>query len=208
MWLADRLYGELACFYESIGRILSLGRLPAWRRETLQHIKGRRVLEIGIGSGELLLEIAGLQLNAFGLERSTAMLQVTAANLARQGMQLPCVQATAQSMPFIDGCFDSIVSTFPAEFIFDPATLFEVSRLLCKPDSSTGQAGGRFIVAGFCVYAESGPLRRAVKQLFGMQLEQLIEKYEKMAATVGLRTFVAPAGGKHLRIPVIIAEKT
>lgn len=52
MWLANRLYDELAWLYDPISRMLSMGRLPAWRCATLEHVKGRRVLEIGIGTGE------------------------------------------------------------------------------------------------------------------------------------------------------------
>lgn len=68
MWLANRLYDELAWLYDSISRMLSMGRLPAWRRATLRHMTGRRVLEIGIGTGELLVEMARRGLNVFGLE--------------------------------------------------------------------------------------------------------------------------------------------
>jgi ubiquinone/menaquinone biosynthesis C-methylase UbiE len=44
----------------------------------------------------------------------------------------------AQSLPFPDEAFDSVVSTFPSNYIFDPSTLQEVRRTL--------KNGGRFIV--------------------------------------------------------------
>jgi ubiquinone/menaquinone biosynthesis C-methylase UbiE len=44
----------------------------------------------------------------------------------------------AQHLPFPTGCFDSVVATFPADYIFDSVTLEEAGRVL--------SAGGRFIV--------------------------------------------------------------
>ena len=44
----------------------------------------------------------------------------------------------AQHLPFADASFDTVVATFPAEYITDPQTLSEVRR--CLSD------GGRFIV--------------------------------------------------------------
>jgi ubiquinone/menaquinone biosynthesis C-methylase UbiE len=36
----------------------------------------------------------------------------------------------AQSIPFTNGVFNSVVATFPAEYIFDPQTLVEMKRVL------------------------------------------------------------------------------
>ena len=44
----------------------------------------------------------------------------------------------AQHLPFADASFDTVIATFPAEYITDPLTLSEVKR--CLSD------GGRFIV--------------------------------------------------------------
>jgi hypothetical protein len=48
----------------------------------------------------------------------------------------PLVRARTQAMPFRAESFDSLVSTFPAEFIFDPATLQEMVRVM-KPEGQT-----------------------------------------------------------------------
>jgi ubiquinone/menaquinone biosynthesis C-methylase UbiE len=44
----------------------------------------------------------------------------------------------AQQLPFADEAFDTVIATFPAEYITDPITLSEVKR--CLSD------GGRFVV--------------------------------------------------------------
>jgi SAM-dependent methyltransferase len=47
-------------------------------------------------------------------------------------------QADVQALPFIDASFDSVVSTFPTDYIFDPAALGEIVRVL--------RPGGRLVV--------------------------------------------------------------
>jgi ubiquinone/menaquinone biosynthesis C-methylase UbiE len=48
------------------------------------------------------------------------------------------IRGLAQQLPFRNGSFDTVIATFPAEYITDPRTLSEVKR--CLSD------GGRFIV--------------------------------------------------------------
>ena len=108
------------------------------------HIHGTRVLEIGFGTGELLGELAGLQsIHVTGLELSPQMQAVAVRRLADQGEGAPRVQAAAGTMPFGDRSFDTVVATFPAPYILEPATLAECARVL--------QGGGRLVVAGLWV---------------------------------------------------------
>ena len=58
-----------------------------------------------------------------------APLHAMASNLTR---------GLGQQLPFRDGAFDTVIATFPAEYITNPQTLSEVGR--CLSD------GGRFVV--------------------------------------------------------------
>jgi ubiquinone/menaquinone biosynthesis C-methylase UbiE len=79
-----------------------------------------------------------------GLDVSRRMGRLARRRLGKAGLTVPLVQARAQALPFCDGCFDSAVATFPAEFIVDPATLREAARAL--------RVGGRLVVvAGVCL---------------------------------------------------------
>ena len=57
-----------------------------------------------------------------------------------RGARLPVrlTRGLAQRLPFPAETFDSLVSTFPSEYIFDERTLTEAYRVL--------KAGGRFVV--------------------------------------------------------------
>src|SRR5437667_8865497 len=48
------------------------------------------------------------------------------------------LQGSAQRLPFTSASFDTVVSTFPSEYIYDPDTIAEVERVL--------RPGGRLIV--------------------------------------------------------------
>ncbi len=48
------------------------------------------------------------------------------------------IQGSAQHQPFSEDSFDTVVSTFPSEYIYDPDTLSEIERVL--------RPGGRVII--------------------------------------------------------------
>ncbi len=109
-WATERLYRELAWGYEIVAWIVSLGRWDAWRRQVLDHVIGRRVLEIGFGTGVLLETAVDRGMSIFGVDPSPEMHRVAARRMRRSGRRAPCVSATAQLLPFEDGSFDPIIS--------------------------------------------------------------------------------------------------
>jgi ubiquinone/menaquinone biosynthesis C-methylase UbiE len=206
-WLADRLYNELAWVYDPVSRMVSLGQWPAWRKWALDYLVGRRVLEIGYGTGELLLEMARRRMDAWGLEYSAAMQRLAAAKLRRRGMWVPCVRGRAQQMPFADSSFDTIIATFPAGYIFEPATLREVARILHGPAASAGGEAGRFVVVGISASSTRMPLRGLFQFLIGIPMEDLLAGYRRMAESANLRVQVVMRKHGVLDLPIIIAER-
>jgi ubiquinone/menaquinone biosynthesis C-methylase UbiE len=94
------------------------------------------VLDIACGTGQLLPELASRSLHVVGFDRSASMLRSAAKNIRRENVSI--LQADAHEIPFADGTFDTVVSTFPASFIAQREVLNEISRIL-KP-------GGHFAV--------------------------------------------------------------
>lgn len=206
VWATHRLYDEFAWAYDLASWLVSLGRWSGWRRRALDHIVGQRVLEVGFGTGDLLLELGGRGCEVVGLDLSPAMHRVTARKLNRLGVEIPRVCASAQTMPFADGWFDSIVCTFPAGYILEQRTLHEVARLLCPPNPATGSLGGRFIVVGMVVSSDHWLWRWAMRFLFGVQEETVLDRFERIASAAGLRMQVLEQEGRGLRVPVVLAE--
>ena len=207
IWATYRLYHEFAWAYDLAAWIVSLGRWSGWRLRALDHVTGDRVLEVGFGTGSLLVEMAQRRVTAVGLDFSPEMQRTAGRKLARRGLSVPRVRALTQAMPFAAGSFDSIVSTFPAAYILDPATLAEVARLLRRPDPERGIEGGRLVVVGMVVAVESRPVQRAQGLLFGAPGESAIGRFKRIAADTGLRVRVVEQEGERVRVPVISAEK-
>jgi len=215
IWATYRLYGEFAWAYDWASWLVSLGRWADWRRMVLDDLDGQRVLEVGFGTGELLLEMANRRLQVVGLELSPSMHRVTARKLRRRGLEVPRVRGRAEAAPLVSGQFDSIVCTFPAGYIVEPATLHEVARLLRAPDMYTGDAGGRMIVVGMVVWRDSLWWRWAMQLLFGsgreastgLTREGPLERFERLAMAEGLRVRVRDRGGRGWHVPVVVAER-
>lgn len=133
------LYHPFAWAYDVIAAVVSFGRWNEWIMTVLPLIEGRRVLELGHGPGHLQRLLLDLGLSAVGLDESPQMSRLAARRLRRAGREkINLTRALAQFLPFPANVFDTVVSTFPAEYIFDARTLSEAKRVLHN--------GGRLII--------------------------------------------------------------
>jgi ubiquinone/menaquinone biosynthesis C-methylase UbiE len=116
------------------------GQWRVWQRLVLPRIQGRDVLELGCGLGDLLADMLEAGYMCRAIEHSPQMVAAARATLRRRklGPASWVIQGSAQQLPFPAGMFDSVVTTFPSEYIYDPDTVAEVERVL--------RPGGRFIV--------------------------------------------------------------
>jgi SAM-dependent methyltransferase len=208
IWATYRLYNELAWAYDLVSWLVSFGNWSNWRKSSLDHVAGRRVLEVGFGTGELLIEMAKHELEVVGLDPSLAMHRVAARKIEQKGVEVWRLCGVVQEMPFADGLFDSIVSTFPAGFILEPKTLQEIARLLRLPDPDTGTEGGRLVIVGMVVWRDGWLWRRAVRFLFGSGGESAIDRFERSATVAGLALEVTDQVNRGWHVPVIVATRT
>ncbi len=124
------LYNELAFVYDLVAWVVSFGQWREWGRTALPHVHGKRVLELGHGPGHLLVALKQEGFDPVGLDVSPSMARQARARLRSAGLSVPLVRARAQALPFRDPSFDTVIATFPTDFILDPRTLQEVSRAM------------------------------------------------------------------------------
>jgi ubiquinone/menaquinone biosynthesis C-methylase UbiE len=129
------LYHQFAFAYDLVAATVSFGHWKKWILEVVPFIEGTRTLEIGHGPGHLQRVLLSQGLDSVAIDKSTSMGRLAQRNTDSSAR---LTRGLAQHLPFADEAFDTIIATFPAEYIADPLTLSEVKR--CLSD------GGRFVV--------------------------------------------------------------
>jgi ubiquinone/menaquinone biosynthesis C-methylase UbiE len=203
LWAAHRLYNEFAHFYDPISWLVSAGRWSQWRSIALDYVISPRVLEVGFGTGDLLAELKWRQTNVFGLDLSWAMHQLSARKLRRLGLAVPRVCGRVQALPFGDGTFDSVVSTFPAQYIVDPDALKEMGRVLRSGLDSTDR-GGRVIIVGLWVYRTRAKLAASFWLQHG---DPGLDRFCARLSSAGLAVSLSSRFVGATRVPVVVAER-
>ena len=199
MWATIRLYYEFAWAYDLVSWLVSLGQWSKWRNQSLEHIRGKRVLEMGCGTGELLFEMQARQISAVGLDLSPKMIRVAHRKMKKKNVKLKVILGKTQSMPFPTDSFDTLISTFPAEYILDPQTLQESARVL-------NPKHGRLIIAGTSLQSNNPILQEKMQKQHPQEKGSSLKLFEKSAAEAGFSLCIYYPPGKWFISPVILLD--
>jgi ubiquinone/menaquinone biosynthesis C-methylase UbiE len=99
-------------------------------------LAGRRVLDIGCGTGRFLAQLKDIA-KAWGVDASPEMLDVARSRVHAAGLKL----GSAEELPFKDGWFERATMWLVAHLVDRPRAFAEAKRVLVP--------GGRFAVATF-----------------------------------------------------------
>ena len=202
------LYNEMAFTYDAVSWMVSLGQWRDWQRAALAHLDtppGTRVLELAHGTGNFEIDLRRAGYRTTAIDLSPAMGHLARHKIRRWGYRAPLVRAQAQALPFADRHFHAAVSTFPTEFIVDPATLCEVYRVL-KPGGrlvvvfngvlTSGSAVKDALEFAYRVTGQRGPWPVDVKQRFadaGFHAEMIVEELARSAVLLFVAEKIAGA---------------
>ncbi|TDA64994.1 MAG: methyltransferase domain-containing protein [Chloroflexi bacterium] len=125
------LYHSFAWSYDLVAAAVSGGHWKDWVRSVLPLIEGKDVLELGIGTGTLQAALIAAGYRTFGIDQSRHMLRI-AKDKVHKTVQQPAmlVRGLAQQIPLSNSSMDTIVATFPSEYIAYPETLKACRRVL------------------------------------------------------------------------------
>ena len=129
--------------------------------EAVDVLPGRRALDVACGAGNGAIAAARRNAEAVGLDYVPALLERGRERAAAEGFDVEFVEGDAQELPFEDGSFDYVISTFGAMFAPDQEkTAAELLRV-CRSGGRIGMANWppRGLVGGglFKVIAEHAP---------------------------------------------------
>lgn len=200
------LYHGLSWAYDLVAWTVSLGGWRDWGRAALPHLAGTRVLELGFGPGHLQRALTEAGFQAIGLDESRQMCRRAAALLRQNGFPPALARGYAQTIPFAGKSFDSVVATFPSEYIFAPETLSEVWRVL--------KDGGRLVVALSALPGGGSLPARAAAWLFrvtgqGGNLTEEVERQVKVFfAASRFRVSVMRVEIRQSTVLLVVGEKS
>lgn len=120
----------------------------------LGDVRGRRLLEIGAGAAQCSRYAARLGASVVATDLSGGMLRqgrdLNARFTVESGLTVPLVQCDATGLPFADGSFDTVFTSYGAvPFVADSAALMAQAARVLRP-------GGRF------VFSTTHPIRWAL----------------------------------------------
>jgi len=177
----------------------------AWRascRALGELVPGPRVLDLGVGPGASVLEVAVRDGRVHvGLDVSHRMLQRAAHRARARGLALPLVRADAMVLPFRDGALDGVTAHSVIYLLPDPAAaLAEVSRVLrpggrvalLEPRASRPSLRGAW--SGGPRYLASMLLWRAMSRLHSRFDERSLVALVEAAGLVRARAWPVLAG--------------
>ncbi|MAA70277.1 MAG: bifunctional demethylmenaquinone methyltransferase/2-methoxy-6-polyprenyl-1,4-benzoquinol methylase UbiE [Bermanella sp.] len=144
------VFHSVAAKYDVMNDLMSFGIHRLWKRFTMEFTgvrKGDSVLDIAGGTGDLTMkfsDLVGPEGKVVLADINDSMLKVGRDRLLDKGYSgnIECVQANAESLPFVDNSFDVVTMAFGLRNVTDKdQALREFNRVL-KP-------GGRLLVLEF-----------------------------------------------------------
>ncbi|MBD3285338.1 methyltransferase domain-containing protein [candidate division WOR-3 bacterium] len=141
------VYSLLAPLYRLFLGFPLLG-LASEQRAAARFVKGKRVLEVGCGTGYMLARIASIHREVTGLDLSAGMLRQARKRLRGSLYKINLIRASYYDIPFPAGYFDSVLATFTLTHAADLAPVAaELSRVLAP--------GGRLVIV------DAGPANKS-----------------------------------------------
>lgn len=151
--------------------------IKKWRRLLWSRVRGPRVLDVGAGTG-LNVPYYRPELNITALDIGEHFIQRARHRAQRREVPVEFVQGNVQALPFTDGSFDTVVSTFLFCSVDNPRLgLLELQRTL-KP-------GGLLLLLehvgtkgrlGKAMNVLSGPLYRLTGDHIARDTETLVRE--------------------------------
>lgn len=144
--------------------------VPEYRQRLLELVpEGGTVLEIGIGTGRLLTELAARSSRVIGVDHSPAMLEEARRRLADGGLggiELRLGEMT--HLPLPDASVGSVVANMVLHHAADPpAVLAEIRRVLAP--------GGMLLVADLARHEREAAREQLADQWLGFEEDELSE---------------------------------
>jgi ubiquinone/menaquinone biosynthesis C-methylase UbiE len=100
----------------------------------LGDVRGKRILDLGCGTGNYAIELARRGAIVTGIDASMDMLDTAMEKAKAAGLQIAFLEGRAEEMPLKAGSFDALVSVTACEFFGDMRMAAGEMKRVIKPD--------------------------------------------------------------------------
>jgi len=201
------LYHPFAWTYDLVSWTVSFGRWKDWIESVVPFIEGTRILELGHGPGHLQRILRDLSLFTVGLDESRQMGNLAKKLLRNNGYtQINLIRALGKDLPFPAGMFNTVVATFPTEYIFEQQTLLETRKMLTN--------GGKLIVLPVAWITGKGLLDKFLSWLFRFTGQVPSDPFDEVSIRIkdpflkaGFQVKIQQVEVKSSLLLIVLAEK-
>jgi len=202
--LLDFLYKKIlssARLYQSIMQLFSVGQWEKWEDKIFEDLAGKRVLEVGVGPGKLLLQMAKKGYNVSGIEILPNMATEARRLMKYSGYPVDIRLESVHNMSFKNEEFDCIVMTFVISEIQDiDSAIKEMKRVLKK--------GGKIIAVSATMPQDNNLVARIILKLIGSQsTHQFKRRNEEYFEKHGFKTVRHDFGPFNLINKIVAVKK-
>ena len=208
--LTELLYTRLSSCYDLVAWLVSLGQWGRWRECALPYVTGERALELGFGTGHLAAQMSLSGRTVAGIDASPQMVMRAANRCRVNGDPVMLVQGKAQELPFSSNCFDTIVATFPAQYILDARTMHECERVLVKELDSMKcdkEKGGLLVIAGLWLETNWAWLRMLTLGFYGRLDPRSLGEFGAQLQEAGLSPAFTESRVGRTRVGTVVASR-
>jgi ubiquinone/menaquinone biosynthesis C-methylase UbiE len=121
--------------------------------ELVGDLRGRGVLDVGCGDGDLAVELSKLGANVAGIDSSASMIEAARQKAVREQVNVDFRVATALHLPFPPERFDTVVAITILCFVDDAAPVFHEMARVLRP-------GGRLVIGELGKWSSWAAARR------------------------------------------------
>lgn len=126
-------YDRLASLYDVMEAPMEKLRFASWRARLTHRMKGKRALEIGVGTGKNL-PYYPRNVKVTAIDFSPRMLMRARKRASCLGLEMEILEMDVQRLEFPDDVFDTVFATFVFCSVPDPVLGLKELRRVCKPD--------------------------------------------------------------------------
>jgi ubiquinone/menaquinone biosynthesis C-methylase UbiE len=171
----DPFYDRFSRLYDAVDWLTG-NTTHRLRQPAVRHLPpaGAPVLEVGFGSGRLHQELAGRH-DLAGVDLASGMVRLTQRRLAARGARSKLCVSDARALPWRDGCFEAVFSTFAfSAFPDGEEALDEMVRVI--------RSGGKVIIVDAGEASDGNFVAHLLAQTWAALGDYIRDEAELMAA--------------------------